>query len=238
MSRKRKQSTSNVLSPQLFLSSVAKLNIVAESKKKSTSPSSSSSSQRLIEEKKGEKVVYSNEAIELLRQCHGQFLSLVSSELASGESRIKSASNKKKKKKRNDVSNNDEEEEEAAVRYIVPSCVVEALENLEFHDIATETQLLMNKNKEDDGAGGYGVGDKKVKCKEKSSCRISKDNSSSNDVFEDSTGKTRRVSAGTAKRKRKRIKNAFKNVAMTAELLREQEKLFALSAAKAKDIKR
>ncbi len=205
MSRKRNHSRfSNLLTPQTFLSSLSKLNVVPQS----TSISSSSTSSRRsvdgdrVEE--GIKIVCTNEAIELLRQFHGQFVSMVSSELASGDrSKGKKRNVKEKKRKlKHSIKEEETSSTEGEVRSILPQHVLDALDKLEFQNIIQDIRLIMNDNDKSTSTGDS---------------KDSKNTSPSSS-------------------KKRSIKKAFKNVSMTAELLAEQEKLFAMSAAKIKDV--
>ena len=136
---------------------------------------------------------YSNEAIELLRKCHGQFLSLISSELASGE-RIE----KKKKPKDSTSDFTYTDDDGPAMRSIVAQNVMNALENLDFHYISQSLMKPSHGQNKKEKKGGNAL-----------------------------HSKTKATPKG---KKKKRLKKSI----LTAELLEEQEKLLALSAARAK----
>lgn len=231
MSRDRKQASSNLLPPSIFLSSVHQLNIFAQTPQIDSSTSSSTSSSlksnTASNNNKTNPVVYTNEAIELLRQCHGQFLSLVSSELASCERKNNDDSEKKKKQSRKrkvkgaeviantGTTSGDGNYEEGDVRTILPQHVLEALENLEFHFIASKLRLLMDGSKTDNAQSSF------VQIRNQSDGKYSE-------------SKSKTCKKESRKRKKESLKKALGNASMTAELLAEQEKLFAMSAAKAK----
>eukprot|EP00979_Chaetoceros_neogracilis_P005252 scaffold932_cov278-Chaetoceros_neogracile.AAC.2 len=173
--KKRKLPVNLTLTPQVFAPSVAKLNIQLASSQNDTN--SDSASRGDIPHDSHEHPTYCTiEAMEFLRQAHGQFVALVSSEMASGE--------EDPKKKVAKIDND-------AVRTILPKKVKIALERLDFFDIASSPYV----NDDSSGAGG---------------------------------GSKRGTKAA-------RVKKTVKNVAMTEELLKEQERLFAISAAKMKD---
>mmetsp|Transcript_24829 Transcript_24829/g.28701 ORF Transcript_24829/g.28701 Transcript_24829/m.28701 type:complete len:256 (+) Transcript_24829:134-901(+) len=255
MSKTNKTNKQNLLTPHFFISSVTKLNInpgvqKGHTKKESAAKTSSSSSTN-----DNSNVVYTNEAIELLRHCHGQFISLLSSELASGEvhtstskktvgsticSTGRTSSKKRKLKNDNDdessrdnnVNNNNVETTASAngandnnVRSIVPQRVIGALENLEFDNIVSEIQKGKDKKNVKVDNDDGGTGDNKD----------NKDVKSNNTKKESREDSRKRKKAERNSKKRK-MKNAFKNVALAAELLAEQERLFALSAEKAKNV--
>lgn len=255
-SRKRKQpqqqqQQTNLLSPSVFLSSILKMNLfpksfpipekndknttmtteMKESDDVTTSRAVSSSSIKSSNNCNGIKVTFDNDAIELLRKCHGEFLSLVSSELAYSERQTKKRQ-RSNKGNNNKIHNNDYHQEtnnnigadcdhhntaileEDVIRTISPKNVIEALHDLEFHDIS---QTLSNASK------------KKNNDVKETNGKI---------IDNDQTGGSNYKPQGNRKQgtkmKKKRIKNALKNVSMTAELLEEQERLFASSVAKAK----
>ena len=182
----------------MFLSSVAKLKIVAQTlppdEVERSNDMKSIDNNSLRNDEKDAGIVFSNEAIELLRKCHGQFLSLVSSELASGE-RIE-----KKKKQKNYTSDFIYTDDDGpAIRSIVAQNVMTALENLDFHYISES--LMDNSSHNRNGNEKKRGGDVRSKTKTNSKGKI-----------------------------KKRLKHSI----LTAELLEEQEKLLARSAARAK----
>lgn len=122
------------------------------------------------------------EAIELLRQCHGYFVSIVASELATGQQGTEKKSNITSRHKSSD-------DEIEVIRSVLPRNVDSALKKLGFDDIASEKQMCTIKNIE--------------------------------------------TKANRVEKSKKKSLN--KNATSTEELLREQERLLAMSAAKMKN---
>ncbi len=241
MSRKRKHAaTPNLLlSPSVFLSSIAKLNIIAADADAGATAGATDAT--TSNDQGEERIEFTNEAIELLRICHGQFVALVSSELASGERKGEGNSSSKRTKLRKSTKANkcddgdttkDNNENGSAgtveIRSIVPQNIIEALDSLEFNNIASQVRLLMVKN--ESGGGGCMVGNSKACSQDKNASTTS------------TSGKNRQSSQisvndgkkSSSRAKKKKMKEAWKNDAVTAELLKEQERLFALSVEKAK----
>jgi hypothetical protein len=190
--KKRKLSGSTLmLTPQVFEASVAQLNIhvvssvAGEPRNDSGSVSATDTRKSNADTLSKKPILCSKEAMEILRQAHGQFVALLSSEMASGDDSKK----KQKQKKKSDNSHSDSD----SIRTIMPKHVKIALERLEFIDIASSPHINF-----DDSAGASGGSEKGAK---------------------------------TA-----RVKKNVKNSAMTEDLLKEQERLFAMSAAKMKDL--
>lgn len=123
------------------------------------------------------------EAIELLRQCHGYFVSIVASELATGQEGAEKKSNETSKHKSSD-------NEVEVIRSVLPRHVNSALKKLDFDEIASTKQISTIKEIET-----------------------------------------------KANRGEKSKKSLNKNAKSTEELLREQERLLAISAAKMKNSK-
>jgi len=269
MSRKRKHVEATpkfLLSPSMFLSSIAKLNIVAVGATAHSTAvqlgkgndgggqggdlvqvQSQVQGQVRGEQEEGEateRIEFTNEAIELLRRCHEQFIALLSSELASGERNSSSATNsssKKTKRKSNDNVNKGGAGDAVEIRSILPQNIVEALDNLEFHDIASQIRLLMQKNNDEDGrnnvnnycngkkTNGKGdSGDAKVHDNQDASITTSGNNRRST-IRQSKDGKK-----SSSRANKRKMKAAWKNDEQTAELLKEQERLFALSVEKAR----
>ena len=264
MSRKRKQPSTNLLSPHIFLSSVAKLNIHPQrlvpstlSSKKSpndigddgvnkhgtmdnngnsfyesnhnnnstmTSGRNTYQSDTTIQKEETTRIVCTNEAMEILRICHGQFISLIASELASGargnetnkhirNSKLKKKLMKEEKQDDNDCFDREMSSSEARVRSILPQHVMDALENLEFnHIIVSDVKSRMEL------------------CSSNQQKIIEKkdDNSKERKTITNNNEQHRK--------KKQKLKKALKNSSMTADLLEEQEKLFAMSVEKAKKL--
>mmetsp|Transcript_5676 Transcript_5676/g.8617 ORF Transcript_5676/g.8617 Transcript_5676/m.8617 type:complete len:189 (+) Transcript_5676:126-692(+) len=179
--KKKRKLADTLMTPQVFEASVAQLNIhlvssvAGESSNDSGSVSATDRRKSNADTITKKHIFCSKEAMEILRQAHGQFVALLSSEIASGEDASKK-------------SHSDSD----SIRTIMPKHVKVALERLEFVDIASSPHINF-----DDSAGASGGSEKGAK---------------------------------TA-----RVKKNVKNRAMTEELLKEQERLFAMSAAKMKD---
>jgi len=181
--KKRKLPSTLTLTPQVFEASVAQLHIQVASSKNDIN-SNSTASKNVTDQDHENSTYCTIEAMEFLRQAHGQFIALVSSEMASGE-------DGPKKKGRQTTKLDHDRNESDTIRTIMPKKVKIALERLDFFDIATSPHI----NDDSSGAGG---------------------------------GSKRGAKAA-------RVKKSVKNVARTEELLKEQERLFAMSAAKMKD---
>jgi len=135
---------------------------------------------------KSEEIACTPKALEILRNCHGQFVALLASELVSCEEGTPA---KNRKTGGEDMGER--------VRTIMPKDVTAALQRLEFHDILSKLQ-----EKSDDDAKG---------------------------LLNSALPSEKK----TSKRKRK---GPFKNSTKSEEeLVQEQERLFALSVAKAKE---
>jgi ABC-type molybdate transport system substrate-binding protein len=143
-----------------------------------------------------EDITCTPKALEVLRNCHGQFIALLASELVLCE---------EEKHSKNIKTNKAEAAAEAKerVRTITPKDVTTGLQRLEFHDILSKLKQISNDTNTSN-------------CESKS---LEKGASSSEKK--------------TSKRKRK---GHFKNSSLSEEeLAQEQDRLFALSAAKAKE---
>ena len=279
MSRKRNHPTTpNLITPAIFLSSIEKLNILPESAQLNHNRHNRKNPEDEEQEeqdkgdtksnKKEQLVCFSNEAIEILRQCHGRFISLLASELAFGEhhsnNMIKKEQNsicndsnnhgvlhmkrKGRKRKITNVGNansnnnvvNEEDSGQAKVKNILPQSVADALENLEFNKISSQIQsMVKNRNIKKNK-----IDNEKVHNSSSSDWRSSSTTTKHEDnlISDEITAKnpncnsyaTKLKGTKCSKTKKKNMKKAFKNDAMTAEMLQEQERLFAQSVAKAK----
>lgn len=142
-----------------------------------------------------EDITCTPKALEVLRNCHGQFIALLASELVLCEEEKHSKNIK-----------TDKEEATAAkerVRTIMPKDVTTGLQRLEFHDILSKLKQISDDS--------------------------NSSNSESKSVLKGASSSEKK----TSKRKRK---GHFKNSSLSEEeLAREQDRLFALSAAKAKE---
>lgn len=248
MSRKRKQPAPNILTPPQFLSSIVKLDILPESSdtllhlnshyNDNENATTKATAQKLLAQSTAEETtVFSNEAIEILRQCHGRFISLLSSELVSGErintkhrnddgGSTKRKGRKGKKAIEEDVKINNDQKASTSIRSLTSQSVSDALENLDFHSIASKIQCFVDSNKKKNKTNN----DNRI-------VSFSTCNGSSVRVEMEQDTKKSSCSSTTikcTKTRRKKMKKALKNDAMTAELLKEQERLFAQSVAKAK----
>ncbi len=198
--KKKKVSAAScpILPPQVFETSLAKLNIHIARPKVSNESTTGSTE---LDGGGGSTVYCTAEAMEFLRQCHSQFVALVSSELASGQDSVPMKKRKASEKDGDNGAN--------TIRTIMPNHIKPALERLEFHDINLEIfEELQNSS-----AGGMDSGAIKGKSK----------------VTPKSEPSSRKQSKAT------RVKNSIKNSAMTEALMKEQEKLFAMSVARAKE---
>ena len=171
------------------------------------------------------------EAMEFLRQAHSQFVGLLSSELASGQDcdsdtkskkRQKRTRTKTKTKTKTEASKDGSDDNENSIRIIVPSLIKPALERLEFHEINID-------NLDDIGtdADAHKDTNDESSTKNNQTARTGTGTASS-------TKRSRTNQRNTSKSKASRVKKSLLNSAMTDELLKEQEKLFASSVAKAK----
>ena len=170
-------STCPVLPPQVFEASMGKLNIQIQRNEQHTASTT----------------YCTKEAMEFLRQCHSQFVALLSSELASGQD-----SKPKSKRKGSEQQNNEQD----TIRTIMPNHIKPALEQLEFHDIDIDRLAEPNNPIANGTAGGQQTSSKSL-----------------------NNGKRRKAAS---------VKKSLNNSAMTEDLLKEQEKLFAMSVAKAR----
>ena len=167
-------------------------------------------------------ILCTKEAMEFLRQAHSQFVGLLSSELASGQDCDSDTKSKKrqklmrtKTKTKTEASKDGSDDNENSIRIIVPSLIKPALERLEFHeinidsldDIGTDADESSTKNNQTALTGTGTVS---------------------------STKRSRTNQRNASKSKASRVKKSLLNSATTEELLKEQEKLFASSVAKAK----
>jgi len=203
-----------LLPPQIFEASVAKLNIHVGVGQHATTTTTIINTNNPT----SNSITCTNEAMEFLRHAHGQFVALISSELASGQD------SKPKRKRKNvdvDVSVVEEENGENEIRTIMPKHVKTALERLEFHDILASTGLNENECMDDDGDQ-----DKKMGMKP---------NVTTKSTTTNITVTAPTISKAAKRRKVTKMKELLKDDATTADLLKEQEQLFARSAAKAKE---
>ena len=175
-------------------------------------------------------VVFTNGALELLRKCHGEFISLLGDGIVSSKEKSSSVSFADKKQNRpkkemceNGCGNSDEEkngqdttisqEEERKVRKMIvtPKSISESLHAMEFTEIASHVMEL--------------------ECQSSSREKELKSPSGKQGHEESMTLAEKRKHL---KLKRQRMKKAFQNKELSNDLLKEQERLFASSAAKAK----
>lgn len=162
------------------------------------------------------------EAMEFLRQAHSQFVGLLSSELASGQDCDSDTKSKKRQKRtrtktktKTEASKDGSDDNENSIRIIVPSLIKPALERLEFHEINI------------DSLDDIGTDADESSTKNNQTARTGTGTASS-------TKRSRTNQRNASKSKASRVKKSLLNSAMTDELLKEQEKLFASSVAKAK----
>jgi len=278
---------SHLLTPAVFLSAISQaLGVVPEPKSRTKSQSSLSSSDRNNNDNNNNnnnsnsninindnspqpqqqqyrrEVLFTNEAIEALRRCHGEFIALVASDLVSRKEdefqkrqqqqqlRITNGANNRKREKR--VPTVSEKAAESRVHTVTPKEVRNTLTNLDFQDIVSEIgsgDATASKSAVDPSSGSH---NRELSCDATSTATtaIAEDVTTvTNDSYPDSgiTTKTkddaamrvvgsrrvkRRDNRGTLQRKK--FKKAYQNDKVTADLLKEQERLFASSAAKAR----
>lgn len=214
----------SLLSPQLFEECISKLNLHIlpppagekdhQDHQESTSDDLGATTAAPLRHT-GRTVSCTKEAMEILRQCHGQFIALLASELATSSSctdndthsscrKDPCMSSRHHPERRAKVGGQNESAETAAVeteqtvKTITPTHVKIALERLDFQSIVSSPKFheLYTRMMNNEGAG-----------------------------------KRKGVAKGTDSA---RIKKAVKNRAMMADLLKEQERLLALSADKLK----
>jgi Class 2 transcription repressor NC2, beta subunit (Dr1) len=209
--------TSNLLSPQVFEESLAKLNlrilppssggVVVQDPNTSieTQHNNSLDDENTVQDStddirrnENQQIYCTKEAMEILRHCHGQFIALLASELVSSycklcgkESSSCSCDGKGGGGGRGEMGD--------SIRTIMPKHVKVALEQLEFQPIVSSPKFMEIYAR----------------------------------VATEGTHKAQKARANTTKSTR--IKKVVKNIAMEEDLLKEQERLFALSAAKMKD---
>ncbi len=188
-------------------------------------------------------VLCDDEAMEYLRHCQGQFVALISSELASCDSAVHFQNNKKKSKNKkkggkgkckgndngdddvndgdndNDNDNNDSHDDNA-IRTIMPHHVQSALERLEFHDLLTEVQLV-TKNAA-------------VTVKTNTKPKGTKTTATATEA-KTTTAMSTKARRAAAIRKNKKQKKMLMDESAMADLMKEQERLFAASASKARE---
>ena len=164
------------------------------------------------------------EAMEFLRQAHSQFVGLLSSELASGQDCDSDTKSKKRQKRtrtktktktktKTEASKDGSDDNENSIRIIVPSLIKPALERLEFHEINIDSLDDIGTDADESST---------------------KNNQTARTGTASSTKRSRTNQRNASKSKASRVKKSLLNSAMTDELLKEQEKLFASSVAKAK----
>lgn len=173
--RKRESDHSNI-SHQAFQTSLSKIGIELKPTKVQLSEQDSEQAS------KTNALNCDAEAIELLRQCHGYFVGIVASQLATGQEGTENKSNETSRHKSSD-------DNIEVIRSVLPRNVDFALKKLGFDDIDSAKQL----------------------------CTITKTKIETK-----------------ANRGEKSKKSFNKNAPSTKELLREQERLLAISAAKMK----
>jgi hypothetical protein len=103
-------------------------------------------------------IVFSNEAIEVLRKCHGEFIALVASELViAGKDRKEKLSTTKGQKKWKEpvaaaVDGNspisERQQSSNRMQVVTPKSVMQALENLDFEDIVCHLKAIEQKKEE------------------------------------------------------------------------------------------
>lgn len=213
-STKKMKTTSNfnlnLLSPQVFEQSLAKLNLrtvpsgggiedqTVKSQHNNSQDENSVKDANDLGYHGNQEIFCSKEAMEILRHCHGQFIALLASELVSSYCKLCG-------KESSSCSCDGKEggggggEMGDSIKTIMPKHVKMALEQLEFQPIVSSPKFMEIYAR----------------------------------VTTEGTNKIQKTSANTTKSTR--IKKAVKNIAMEEDLLKEQERLFALSAAKMKD---
>ena len=194
MSSKRKKDSAAAclgLPPQVFLSSLEKLDIRIHPQEKIASQSK----EEVIDAIDGEDtpIYCSLEAMEFLRQSQSQFIALLSSELASGEDT--------KSKRKRKINADHEDGNHDAIRTIMPQHIKPALQSLDFHNIDIDAV------------------------------------SESFGSVADQKDERNKVQQSKKKRGRKaaKVKNKVNDSTMTEALMKEQEKLFAMSVVRAKE---
>lgn len=161
---------------------------------------------------------FTNEAIEALRRCHGEFIALVSSELVSR----KDDEYDEDCRHRETTTN---EPPPKKVATMTPKEATITLTNLEFDDYLS---IINNTSKSK-------LDKTNNSCTSSSTSKDCK----SGGAIHNCTIATKMGRPGVrrgpnkGKSQRKKFKSVFKNSQVTADLLKEQERLFALSAAKA-----
>jgi len=143
--------------------------------------------------------------MEYLRHCHGQFVALLASELVSGIDDDDSKNNSQIKRPKRKKQKVAADSTDNKILTVTSTSVVSALERLEFQDLVVKFKSMNN------------------------------DGNNLEQMNVDGGIKPKAAIGSCRKRKSTKIKNAFKNDTMTAALLEEQERLFALSAAKVKE---
>jgi len=158
-------------------------------------------------------VFFTNEAIEALRRCHGEFIALVASDLVSRKDEEYEKSHEKGPKKS---------------PVMTPKEAKITMTSLNFDDLVTSESILYKasgspNDRESDGD----VNDRHPACGETTQTKRA-----AASINRTKVTKGKRLNTGSSQRKK--FKSAFKNIKVTAELLKEQERLFASSAAKVK----
>jgi len=253
----------HLLTPSVFLSSITQLNIIPQEKGKRessnnplTSPTTSnatlptatikgdtpqslttttrnndSSSSLLLQQ---EQVTFTNEAIESLRQCHGEFIALLASELAvptSSSSSDGEEDDRGGEKQDYEGRNIKTKKIKQAKQHVVkPNDVQTALRNLDFHDILSklgtfQEKISLSKLNLDNGS--------------KSQCSAVTSNDNVRLVHDSTTAATNQNTLvgkrieGKQQRKKRRGKSEFQKAFLNKKtknaLLLEQEELFQSS---------
>jgi hypothetical protein len=195
MSSKRKKDSSATaclgLPPQVFLSSLEKLNIRIHPQEKCSSQNEEEANDAVGG--KDTPIYCSLEAMEFLRQSQSQFIALLSSELASGED------TKSKRKRKSSAEREDDNHD--AIRTIMPQHIKPALQRLDFHNINIDPISESFGSAADQKDGRNKVQQSKKKRGQKAA----------------------------------KVKKKVNDSTMTEALMKEQEKLFAMSVVRAKE---
>lgn len=218
-----------MLTPGVFLSAVYQLNIVP---------------QPIDQNRKSKGVVFTNEAIEALRRCHGEFIALVASDLVSRKDDTVQKHKQRTTRGEIDVTAPNAIDSKNRVHIVTPKKVLISLTALDFQEIASKISSETSSKLTDPHGDSH---NNKSLCFSSSTTAKNKNTRnnpySSGDITIKTEGGAAAQTSGSKKTKRrdnkgtlrqKKFKAAYKNNKVTADLLKEQDRLLASSAAKAR----
>lgn len=257
LSRKKRKEFSHLLPPTVFLSAISQhLRIIPEVRfgNKLSSPSSvPSRKDNTPQQQHSSEVVFTNETIEALRRCHGEFIALVASDLASRnhadfqiqqQQKERAASAKRRRGKRiqklPEGSKNEDDNDNAdnktdkrnGVQVVTPKEVLATLNNLEFQDIVLETSSSCSSELAE-------IPRNDTMSSTTIPTRISKKSGIFSSCYpitkmNDGPGSKRIKSKNSKDQRRKKFKTAYKDNKVTIDLAKEQERLLASCVARAR----